>query len=535
MGRSRAELAELVSKKGGGTDAEPDEAARRALIYGVTTGFGYFKSRPLDSVQAAEQIQINVLRSHAVGVGPPMPIEVVRAMLLLRLRTFVEGRSAVRPAVLELLVEMLNRQVHPWVPQQGSVSASGDLCPLAHLGLALIGEGQGWLGGGGGGDEGYATGAAGWDVRTDRRPPPRPMREVLAEAGLANRVLTTLAPKEGLALTNGTSASAAVAALAVYDAGILYGTANLAAACSLQALRGATRAFDPKVQAVRGHAGQQHAAAQIEGLARGGSLLDTSGDVQDAYSLRCAPAVHGAALTAIEHAWSVIEREINAVTDNPLFFDPQSDGAPCDNYAASIWDAYAAGNFHAEPVGLVADYLKIAVAELASISERRLQYLLDENHSRGLPANLWPDAATAGLNSGLMITQYTAAALVSENKVLAHPASVDSIPTSSNSEDHVSMALIAARHARQVNVNTRHVLAIELLAALQALELRQKEDGGAKLSPAAQRLLDAVRAGASGVPSISHLSGEDRILWPDQAALAARIASGALCSLLPGA
>jgi histidine ammonia-lyase len=531
MGRSREELAKLARERAPRDDAsDGDRLAQRALIYGVTTGFGYFKSRPLDSFAAAEQMQINILRSHATGVGPPMPTEVVRAMMLLRVRTFVQGHSAVRPRIVEFLVECLNRKVHPWVPEQGSVGSSGDLCPLSHLSLILIGEGLAWSGQDEFKDRGTNANTL-IDPRLDKRPVPRPAAVVLAEAGLNTMVQSSLAPKEGIALSNGTSASTAYAALAAYDASILLGTANAAVAASLQALLGATRALDPKVHALRRHEGQARAARQIASFLHGSSLADRSNDVQDAYSVRCAPAVHGAALHAIEHAWSTIEREINAVTDNPLFFDSQCDGPPCDDYAACIWDAYAAGNFHGEPVGIVCDYLKIAVAELANISERRVQALLDEHHSRGLPSNLWPDRATAGLNSGLMITQYTAASLVSENKSLAHPASVDSIPTSSNVEDHVAMSTIAARHARRVVDNARSVLAIEVLVALQGIELRLAACVGtdmAKASAAAEAVRRLVRNGDERIKAVAHLSDRDRLLWPDIASINEWIHSGDL-------
>jgi len=537
MRKSPDELAAMAQARiGPSSSVDPQLLAQRALIYGVTTGFGNFKSRPLDSGEAAAQMQKNVLRSHATGVGPPMPTEAVRAMMLLRLRTFVEGYSGLRPAIVEFLLELINRRIHPWVPQQGSVGSSGDLCPLAHLSLALIGEGLAWFDDQAG-PAGYGwTGGSSknrdvWDIRLDRRPAPKPMREVLAAAGLASKVFDRLAPKEGIALTNGTSASTAIAALAVYDASMLYAAANLAASLTLQAMKGSTRAFDPKVHALRRHAGQAHAAQQILSFAAGSELLNRAADVQDAYSLRCAPAVHGAALAAMEHAWLTVEHEINAITDNPLFLDSAAHGPPCDGYAAGLWDVYAAGNFHGEPIGLACDYLGIAVAELANVSERRIQSLLDEHHNRGLPSNLWPDRATAGLNSGLMICQYAAAGLVSENKVLAHPASVDSIPTSSNAEDHVAMATISSRHAAQINENARNVLAVEWLVALQALDIRLLEAadaGKALLSPVARAVRQAVRGPGNGAPTVDFLCGEDRALWPDIAAIQARLASGDL-------
>ncbi|MBN1857766.1 histidine ammonia-lyase [Candidatus Bipolaricaulota bacterium] len=461
-----------------------DVASKLPLfIYGVTTGFGANRDRLLFDPDSVSRMQVNILRSHAAGAGNPAPIEVVRAMLLLRARAFVEGYSGVRPEIVRLLVDMLNRQVHPVVPEQGSVGASGDLCPLAHLGLVLIGEGEAWIG----------TPSPGQC--------PADGGQALTAAGLAP--LDHLEAKEGLALTNGTNLSTAFAVFAAYDADMLLGTANLSGAMSLQAMRGFTRALDPRVHQARSNKPQMDAAAQVTSLLQGSSLVNTAHDVQDSYSLRCIPQVHGAALRAIDHVWEILSDEINAVTDNPLFF--VDDGTPAfpEDPTVCLWNAYAAGNFHAEPVALACDYLKLAVAELGSISERRSQLLLDPHHNRGLRAHL--SAGEPGLHSGLMLAQYTAAALVSENKVLAHPACVDSIPTSSNSEDHVSMAPIAARHARQMIGNVQTVIAIELLCALQALDLRTNRDTSA-LSASAAAVHALVRD--AGIPFIA----EDRTL-----------------------
>lgn len=530
QGKDDPALAQLVREQFSGPPpasiaallaAPPDHAAAaralaaRALVYGVTTGFGNNKDKPLRTRDEARRMQINLLRSHAAGVGPPAPTEVVRATLLLRIRSFVEGHSGVRPRLVELLCEMLNAGVHPWIPQQGSVGSSGDLCPLSHLFLSVVGEGLGWKG--------------------EQAGNPRPIREILGEAGITP--LDHLEPKEGLALTNGTTFTTAYAALACHDAGVLLDTANLSAAMSLQALKGCTRAFDPRVHRVRRHAGQTQAARDVLSLAQGSELLDSSDDVQDAYSLRCAPQVHGAAATAIRHASEIVAQEINAVTDNPLLL-LDDDGCaadertPPDGFGKCIWRAYSAGNFHGEPVGMVMDYLKIAVAELASISERRTQHLLDRHHNRGLPANLAPGDA-GGLNSGLMIAQYTAASLVSENKVLTHPASVDSIPTSANAEDHVAMAPIAARHARQVIENSCNVLAIEVLCAAQALAIRQSQGTARppRLSDAAQAALDLIRATDGSAPPVALLNGEDEVLWPKIAAIRVRIARGELAEI----
>jgi len=469
------------------------------FIYGVTTGFGSNRDRLLFDPVDVSKMQVNILRSHAAGVGEPSPVEVVRAMLLLRARAFVEGCSGVRPDIVQLLVDMLNGRVHPVVPQQGSVGASGDLCPLAHLGLVLIGEGEAWVG----------------------RPAPgqHPARgdEALAAAGLTP--LDHLEAKEGLALTNGTNLSTAFGVLAAHDADVLLGTANLAGAMSLQALCGFTRAFDPRVQQARSNQPQAQAAHQVTAFLAGSRLVNKAEDVQDCYSLRCIPQVHGAALRAIDHVWDILTDEINAITDNPLFF--VGDGKPVfpENPTVCLWNAYAAGNFHAEPVALACDYLKLAIAELGSISERRAQLLLDPHHNRGLPPHL--SAGEPGLYSGLMLAQYTAAALVSENKVLAHPACVDSIPTSSNAEDHVSMAPIAARHARRMIGNVQTVIAIELLCALQALDLRSEGDTSG-LSAAAGAVHTLLRG--SGISFVS----EDRSLSGLIEATRQHIADGAV-------
>ena len=507
------------------------------LIYGVFTGFGNNKDKPLKNDKEIRQLQVNILRSHAAGSGRPLPTEVVRAIMLLRVRTFIEGYSGVRPEIVRLLVDMLNEHVHPWVPEQGSVGSSGDLCPLAHLSLVLIGEGHAWV------DDApsrptYTMGAH-TDLRVDTRPAPLEALAALEKKGLkplwANLENSEtnsdpcLEAKEGLALVNGAAMCAALTALAVYDADMLLGTANFCGATSLQALLGLTRAFDSKVQTVRRHDGQKKTAAQVLSFATGSKLLNKTDDVQDPYSLRCIPQVHGAAMTAIDHAWDIMLEEINAVTDNPLFFiDTKIEDMPDEqDQVTSVWKAFSAGNYHGEPVGMVADYLKIAVAELASISERRTQLLLDPNHNRGLPGNL--SGEKPGLNSGLMIAQYAAAGLVSENKVLAHPASVDSIPTSSNAEDHVAMSSIAARHAREVVANSRNVLAIELLTAMQALEERTGGDVVEQASRPVANVHKHVRD-SSGIDFIK----EDRELWNLIAILNEVIASGDVLSAALG-
>ncbi|HEV7670067.1 MAG TPA: aromatic amino acid lyase [Thermoanaerobaculia bacterium] len=467
------------------------------LDYGVTTGFGEFKNIPIAPEQL-ELLQRNILLSHAVGVGESadredpasyFPPEVVRAALAVRLNAFLKGHSGVRPELVEAVRRMLVRGVVPRVPTRGSVGSSGDLCPLAHLFVVLLGEGDYYL------------------VRTadDLASRPRTIRrglDALAE-DLADPAVdpASAAPwpspgvrtKEGLALTNGATFSAALLALAVHDGEAAAEAADLAAALSLEAVCGCARALDPKIHALRGHRGAMASAERLRAHLAGSRLLDGAGAVQDVYSLRCAPQVHGAARDALAFARTVAEQEINAATDNPLFF-PEAEEDPWDwqfrdnwppGYDGRLRASFSAGNFHGEPVGMAADFLAIGLAELASISERRTQMLLDGHHNRGLPPNLIP---WAGVNSGLMIAQYSAAGIVSENKVLAHPASVDSIPTSANSEDHNAMATFAARKLRTVLGNTQAVLAIELLVAAQAIEWRTLlQSGGGQLAESTVR------------------------------------------------
>lgn len=441
-------------------------------VYGVTTGFGEFKHARIDPAHF-EQMQRNILLSHAVGAGDNadlddlvnyFPAEVVRAALVLRLNAFLKGHSGVRPALVECVERMINRGIVPLVPTRGSLGASGDLCPLAHLFVVLLGEGRYYV------------------VRqpSDLSAAPVDCRETRsADEHLADDLGLAAPPrpsfKEGLALTNGATFSAAMLALAVHDAERLASTADVAAALTLEAICGRSRMLDPKIHAARNLDGQIESAANLRALVFGSRLIDTADDVQDCYSVRCAPPVHGATRDAIAFARMIAQRECNAATDNPLFFP--DGGEPWDvqafggNRPATLTDrhAHSAGNFHGQPLAIAADTLCIAVAELADIAERRTQMLLDARHNRNLPSNL---VARAGLNSGYMIAQYTAASLVSENKVLAHPAAVDSIPSSSNTEDHVSMSALACRKLRTVLGNTQAVLAIELLVGAQAIDWR---------------------------------------------------------------
>lgn len=409
------------------------------LVYGVTTGFGEHKQylvRPDD----AHQLQVNILRSHAVGVGELLPDDVVRAITLLRLATFVQGRSGVRYELIERIRTIFNAGILPLVPSRGSLGASGDLCPLAHWALVLIGEGE---------------------ARFDGVEYPGTM--ALKRARLTPAF--ELSYKEGLALTNGTAVSTAVAALAVIDALNLLKHADIAAASCAEVLGAPTRAYEHVVHAARPHPGQIDSAANIRALLDLSQWTNASGEIQESYSIRCVPQVHGATADAVRFVHSVIEREINSVTDNPLFFVEDDDPPPADGDRVSKYRIYSAGNFHGQPIALAADFLGLAVAELGNIADRRIQKLLDVHHNAGLPASLSPQP---GLQSGLMITQYTAASLVSENKTLCHPASCDSIPTSANVEDHVSMSLTAALQAAQIINHVEHVIAIELLCVYQA-------------------------------------------------------------------
>lgn len=454
-----------------------EPGAHPVLEYGVTTGFGEFKNVPI-APDCLEELQQNILLSHSVGTGetadPDNPAnyfepDVVRATLAIRLNAFLKGNSGLRPLMVETVQAMLNRGIVPLVPIRGSVGSSGDLAPLSHLFVVLLGEGR------------YYVVREPEDLTFAR---PRTLQPATALDGDLARKIPALSFKEGLALTNGATFSAALLALAVHDAESLAHLADAATALSLEAVCGCARAFDPRIHEARGHAGQIACAANILSFLKGSRLIERAGAVQDVYSLRCAPAVHGAARDTIAYARRVAEAEINAATDNPLFF-PEISEPPCDHEFAANWPkgydgrqriSFSAGNFHGEPVGMAADFLAIALAELADISERRTQMLLDAHHSRNLPGNLIPHR---GINSGLMIAQYCAAGIVSENKVLTHPASVDSIPTSANSEDHNAMATIAARKLRTVLRNAQAVIAIELIAGAQAVEWRV----GMKIDP----------------------------------------------------
>ncbi len=451
-----------------------------APVYGINTGFGSFAEVRIPS-DSLDTLQVNLLRSHSAGVGEPLSIPAVRAIMALRANVLAKGFSGVRPETLLHLVELLNRRVHPVVPSRGSVGASGDLAPLAHLGLVLIGEGEAWTPSGG-----RESGAA-----------------ALRRAGLMQ---LNLRPKEGLALINGTQASTAILGLALAAAERLARAADIVAALSIDGLQGSMKPFDARIHEARGFDGQRTSAANLAALLAGSPINASHancGRVQDAYSMRCVPQVHGAARDAFRFVRQVFTTEANAATDNPMVFT----GGAADGEIVS------GGNFHGAPIGLAADLLCIAAAQLATISERRSERLVNPALS-GLPAFL---TRHGGQESGLMMAQVTAAALASELKTLAHPASVDTIPTSANKEDHVSMSMAAAIKAARASDVARDVLAVELLCACQAIDLLAPLTS----SPPLAGVHDFIR---TRVPTLEH----DRSTSRDLAVISDLIAAGDL-------
>ncbi len=469
--RARIDAARaVVDRIQRGGDAAP-------AVYGVNTGFGFLADVRI-SADAIRDLQRNLIRSHAAGVGPALPVPVVRGMLLLRAQVLSLGYSGVRAAVAELLLGMLDRGVTPVVPAKGSVGASGDLAPLAHLALVVMGEGEAFF------DGQLLTGG-----------------HALRRAGLEPIVFEA---KEGISLVNGTQCMMSIGALALLDAEDAARLADVVGALSLEALRGTPRAFDPRIQAVRPHPGQAASARNLCRLLDGSGIVESHrdcGKVQDPYSLRCMPQVHGATRDALGYARQVLEREALAATDNPLVF-------------AETDEMISGGNFHGQPVAFALDFAGIAAAELANISERRIEQLVNPHLSSGLPPFLSEDS---GLNSGYMMAQVSAAALVSENKILAHPASVDSIPSSAGREDHVSMGVHAADKLARIVDNVRNVLAIEALCAAQGVDLRAPHRPNAALSA----VHDALRA------KVPHL-GVDRPVYTDIAALRRVLDEGTL-------
>ena len=453
-------------------------------IYGVNTGFGVLASVRIDDKELSH-LQENLVRSHAVGVGADLDDEIVRMIMLMKIIALAEGFSGVRVELVETLCDLLNAEIYPRIPSRGSVGASGDLAPLAHMAGALIGIGE---------------------VRVDGSLVPAAI--ALRDAGIEP---VTLAPKEGLALLNGTQVSTALALAAVFRTENVLSAALVAGAMSSDAVKGSDTPFDRRIQSVRGHGGQIAVAAVLRDLMHGSEIRASHEDcdrVQDPYSIRCQPQVVGACLDVLRHVCGVLETEANAVTDNPLIF-------------ADSKTILSGGNFHAEPVAFAADYLALAIAEIGALSERRVALLIDP-HLSELPAALVKDS---GLKSGFMVAQVTAAALASENKSHAHPASVDSLPTSMNQEDHVSMATYAARRLHTMLDNVADIVAIELLAAAQGVEFRESRS-----SPALQDVIAAIR-------ELSPFYDEDRSLSLDVRRIAATIDNGDFCryaeSILP--
>ena len=464
-----------------------DIVASNKVAYAITTGVGKLSDVRIAGDQIRE-LQLNLVRSHAVGVGTPLSMPETRAMMLLRANSLSKGHSGVRALVIDTLCEMLNRGVAPVIPSQGSVGASGDLAPLAHLALALIGEGECFD------DKGVRV----------------PSADVLKRAQIKPLVLES---KEAISLINGTQAMLAVGTLALLDADTLVDSADVLGGLCCDALKGTDTAFDERIHQARPHSGQLRSAANLRRMLEGSQIRESHRDcgrVQDAYSLRCIPQVHGAVRDTLEHCREVLETEVNSAVDNPLVFVTDAN--------STEGDVISGGNFHGEPLAFALDFLAIALSALAGISERRVERLVNPALSEGLPPFLAPGA---GLNSGFMLPQVTAAALVSENKVLAHPASVDSITTSGNKEDYVSMGMTAAIKLKRVVENTRNVLAIEAMAVAQAIDFLAP----LKTSKRGQAAHAAIR-------SVCPTMERDRVMYPDLERIANLIASGKVAEAL---
>lgn len=490
-----------VAREYAPTVVAPDALSRTALgrkalermikkggvIYGVNTGFGALSNFHIP-IEEQKQLQTNLLRSHAASVGKPLPSDIVRAMMLLRANTLLKGNSGIRSEVVDAIVRLLNKRVHPHIPEKGSVGASGDLSPLSHMALVLIGEG-----------------------RADFRG-----REISGRNALkliASQPLQ-LEAKEGLALNNGTQQMAAMGGLCLHDAYGLLSTEEAALALSLEALNGWLEAFDERIHRLRPHHGQRLVAEHVRSLVKGSKLVrsmerprDIQGHPQDPYSFRCAPQVMGAALDALDYTRGVLEVEINSATDNPLIFS--KDGV-----------SLSGGNFHGQPIAMALDFLSLAVSNLSNIAERRISALLDPSLNNGLPPFLVGDKSKPGLASGLMAVQYTATSLVAESKIMTHPASGDSIPTSSNFEDFVSMGPGAAHKARSILTNSQYVVAIELLVACQGIHLR----GEKRLGTGTKKLYQLIRR---KVPALA----EDRSSHEDIESLNKLVVQGDISNL----
>jgi histidine ammonia-lyase len=450
-----------------------DIVAENAVVYGINTGFGKLAQTRIPHERLAE-LQRNLVLSHSVGTGTPLPGPVVRLVLAIKAVSLARGHSGVRPELVDALITLVNRKVLPVIPAKGSVGASGDLAPLAHMSMLLIGEG-----------EAFVDGAV------------MPAAQALQKAGLAP---FELEPKEGLALLNGTQVSTALALAGLFEAENVFAAGVMAGVLSLEAIKGSVRPYDARIHEARGQVGQIAVAAAVRSLLKGSAVLDSHancGRVQDPYSIRCVPQVMGAVLDNLTHASRVLRIEANAASDNPLVFADASTGGG---------DVVSGGNFHAEPVAFAADIIALALAEIGAISERRMALLLDTGLS-GLPPFLVRDG---GVNSGFMIAQVTAAALASENKSLAHPASVDSLPTSANQEDHVSMATFGARRLLEMAQNTATVVGIEAMAAAQGLEFHRPLHSS-----------DAVEAEFARIRQDVDFLESDRYLAPDIAAMSA--------------
>lgn len=450
-----------------------DIIKEKKMVYGVTTGFGALGSIAI-SPERIKELQTNLIRSHSAGIGKALDEDVTRALILLRANTLAKGNSGIRLETLETLVQMINNGVHPIIPEKGSVGASGDLAPLSHMALVMIGEGE-----------------------AEYKGEKISGKEAMKKAGIRTVELNS---KEGIALNNGTQMMTAIAVLALYDAERLVKAAEIAASLSLEALSGISDAFDERIHQARPHLGQITSARKIKSMISGSKIIKSSEEVitnnetrppQDPYSLRCTPQVLGAVRDTFSHVRRIIETEINSATDNPLIF---VEDKAC----------LSGGNFHGQPISIAMDMLGIALTIIGNMSERRIARLIDENLSQGLPAFLIPKEVTKGIHSGFMTAQYTAAALASENKTLSHPASVDSIPTSANFEDFVSMGSIAARKAMEVLRNVEYIVAIELLCATQGIDCR----GPDKLGKGTKTVYSLIR---KKVPMLR----EDRVLTKD--------------------
>ncbi len=439
----------------------------KKVVYGVNTGFGKFENIAVAD-DKLEALQLNLILADASGLGEPFATDVVRAIALLRINALAKGFSGIRLETVQTLIDMLNKGVHPVIPQKGSVGSSGDLCPLAHMVMPMLGRGE-----------------------AEYKGKVMSGKEAMEAAGIET---VTLKAKEGLALINGTCAMMGVGALAIYDALCLAKTADAIAALTADALEGIVDAYDPRIHQVRPHQGQMDVAENMRHMLNGSQLTTRQGQKrnQDAYTLRCVPQIHGASRLAMDYVQSVISTEINAATDNPLIFPDNG-------------DVYSGGNFHGQPVAIAMDTLAIASAEYANVSERRIERLVNPTLS-GLPGFLTPEE---GINCGFMIPQYAAAALVSENKTLAHPASVDSIPTSANQEDHVSFGTIAARKAGTIVEHAFQVLAIEAMCGAQAADFKDS----AKLAPGTKAVYDAVRSVVPYMDSDRAFYGDIQVLY----------------------